>query len=560
MENNPRHFGRNAAVIAGRGLLWLLAPLLALAGPVAVGQLGQIHNADSLVIPALYDDLFVSGYAMDGWKLPGSLYFYPDLLMYAPLRLLGGSTMIAAALFAQLQFGLFLILWRGILRECTGRERHGLVDLLLGPAAALFVLYISFAGRPEAYLDLFRMAHHTGATLASLLSIYLTLRWLRVRSSYLLVLLFLNTGLCALSDRIYVVMGLVPVLVGLAALLGRFRGPVLRVGAIHLAAVVLAEPLRRSLHQTFRIKNFIASAGDGLAGLAGAKKVLKGLQVFASEFAAYFGTAFVLLCALCVISAGVVLWRSLRPSEDASDSNPTPASFAPADSIRFLLSGLFATAPLLIVASIVVGLANYGGAFQPRYLSLLVTAPFFLLVLFVVAMLGSRKIQMTSGSEIAWTWASAALLIVLMMALPGRFGPSKIAQAYQFEHITAECLDKHAKELNLKYGLSDYWAAKTTTLFSRTGLRVNQLDHNLNVFYWVNNFNWYLERDPVYDFLIMDRLNAKAVGKAFGEPARRLQCGPSLVFVYNRPGTDARFRRKLTRDKLLLWRMLTGND
>jgi len=83
--------------------------------------------------------------------------------------------------------------------------------------------------------------------------------------------------------------------------------------------------------------------------------------------------------------------------------------------------------------------------------------------------------------------------------------------------------------------------------FSRSGLRVNQLSHDLSIFHWINNPAWYnhkpgnQEGRPVYSFILTNELTKEFIEENFGAPASVEYCGKIEVYVYDRDG-DSAFR------------------
>ena len=114
-----------------------------------------------------------------------------------------------------------------------------------------------------------------------------------------------------------------------------------------------------------------------------------------------------------------------------------------------------------------------------------------------------------------------------------------------------QCLDKLAINYDLKYGYSDYWNAKYTTVISHSGARVNALDTDLHILNWINNPVWYINKVgedsgqyPKYQFILTERLSKPEIEIRFGKPAIRKECPGTEIYIYNRK-SDVAFRNFL---------------
>jgi hypothetical protein len=114
-----------------------------------------------------------------------------------------------------------------------------------------------------------------------------------------------------------------------------------------------------------------------------------------------------------------------------------------------------------------------------------------------------------------------------------------------------QCLDKLAMNYDLKYGYSDYWNAKYTTVLSHSGARVNELEEDLHIYNWINNPAWYINKVgedsgqyPKYQFIMTEHLSKPEIETRFGKPAIRKQCPGSEIYIYNRK-SDVAFRNFL---------------
>lgn len=110
-----------------------------------------------------------------------------------------------------------------------------------------------------------------------------------------------------------------------------------------------------------------------------------------------------------------------------------------------------------------------------------------------------------------------------------------------------------------RYGLSDYWVAKSVTFLTDGNVHVNQLAPHLAVSHWVSNYEWYYtpHSDGGYGFIVTDRLDRSKILAVFGSPASIQYCEQTEIFIYDR-STDSMFRDYFSPADLDLWLLATG--
>jgi hypothetical protein len=99
-------------------------------------------------------------------------------------------------------------------------------------------------------------------------------------------------------------------------------------------------------------------------------------------------------------------------------------------------------------------------------------------------------------------------------------------------------------------GYDYYWMAKPTDLYSRRGVRVNEILQNLSgPRSWINNLWWFIDRTEgrqafirKHEFILASRyIPESCIVAMFGEPAARHESGGDVALIYNRP-SDLAFR------------------
>ena len=541
------------------------------------GNLGAVlFNADTLVIEAIYRDIFTDGYDLFGWRISNDVYLFPDFLFYVPLRALTGSVTLAIFALGFVQLTLVALLWIMI---CTNvvKDRFVVVNglvLLFGFFFSLFMIFELIA--PAYYIPHVALAH-TGACINALVALYCTVRFINERKLRHLAALGMISFIAIISYKIYLIIAIVPMVLALLLNFGRLeKRLLLKICAVLIAALFSGRVAYRHLERLklVRVRDVMKMVADKTSELLGGDssffaKLSDMASAIFRDFAERLHPAFFVVFCVWFLATLVFFIRGFRAKRGSSAPGPDDAARDGSrdgpfgervhrESFDFLVAYFIVLVPALTLASALTGRALYGGFFQSHYLTMVFFLPFFASALYLAPALPLRADFRNAPGLLL-----LAALFLAQASLLSAWGPSRIfdRRNFAYEHELTRCLDANAEKHRLRYALSDFWNAKPITVFSEKGIRVNQIHYNLYIDYWMNNYNWYLGKTslPEYDFVVTDRLNRQALLARYGPPAQILHCGKSEAFIYNRP-RDAAFRRQFSREGLLLWKIGTGND
>jgi hypothetical protein len=503
----------------------LAGALLQVAARYASGALPFHHflSADALYLPALYRDLLEEGGRWNGWALTPAPYFFPDLpLLFSLQALLGGAVTPAVVAYAAAQWLLFALALLWVQRAVSGGGRGA--ALVVAGAAGLLLLHA--AGRLELLTLALLSAHHFGAALLGLSGLALLLRVLEGGGAGARVGLAAVCALGAMSDRLFLVLFAAPA-AGLVVLRAALRREGLRPLRLPLALLVVgsAVGLRAGRLLTRRQPGGPPSpsfdwgeAQRSAAALAQATRAL--LEGPSGPVLLAWAGVWLLLGGLAV---GRLRWA-------AGEGAPARAW---AVCTFFVLS--LGTSLLVMV-----GTGNVIDAGSLRYLPLATLPPLLLPAVLGAALLAPGPRRLLSLLALALVAGALALTgvprapLADVADLAGRVPP------------LARCLDAHAREGGLVWGIGGYWEAKPVSLFSREGVRVRQVDHTGAPFTWISNSDWFLETrgepPPRYTFALQLGEGPLPVLEArYGLPERTLRCEGFTVWVYG-PDFDAKVR------------------
>jgi hypothetical protein len=479
-------------------------------------------TSDNLYLPALYRDLFEEGGRWSGWRLTPAPYFFPDMGLYFALDALTGPFTQAIVSYAVVQFVLLGLSSQHLAATLAPRDTAPLAQVLAVGAVAALLLTCA-AGRLELMQYSVLSATHFSLVMLAQVGLALALRAVRDGSRLAAGLLALLCLLAGLSDSLFTVCFIVPAVLclGLLAWLGRpspwrWAGTV---AGLMVLAMVLGNSAQRWV-LAWRPGGYTRLRPERVWDVLG----LLG-RALREQYHATPGVALLWL-ALVLLALGVVLsrWRTW--------ARPGSACW-----------GLYALCLFTVLAvGTNTGAVVLTGQFEEkahfRYLLVPALLPFLGLALVPGLLRGERARRAVAVAGLGLVALAAG---VSVLRHPWRTeGPLRSDYAPPL----VECLDSQRARQGLEWGVAGYWAAKSVTMFSRTGLRVHQVTPDGGVNHWISNIDWYLDRrgeGSDYTFILSEGLDLAALRARYGPPRETLHCGHHEVLVYG-PALDAPLR------------------
>ncbi|MBN1207275.1 MAG: hypothetical protein JXB05_20490 [Myxococcaceae bacterium] len=487
-----------------------------------------LFTADNLYLPALYQDLFEAEGRWAGWRLTPAPYFFPDMALYFLLDALIDPFVHAALAYGVVQLVLLVLALRYLVRTVsppgTGALGHLLavvvVDaLLLGYAAGHFPFM------RYALLNAF----HFSVVLLAVVALALALRTYQGGSRGAPWLLGGVCFLASASDSLFVVAFTAPVGIGFVLLAwlqrpARWRRLGLMLGVLSVSTLLGFWAVR---WLTPRRPN----AGFTRLRLGQAWESLRQLGAAVGE---QFQARPVVMGVWASLVLGAVAVAVTQRRRWTAPDSPWSGLYTVC-LYTVLMVGANASAVVL------TGLFTDPESF--RYLVLPLVLP-FLAGAFVGARVPRERWQRRLGAG-ALGLAVVAWGAFILRSPWHTQGP----RLSGFYPPLVECLDQNQARRGLGRGVSDYWNAKLVSMFSRTGLRVNQLNPKGQAHHWINNLDWYLDERgprPDYNFLIPRGMDTAAFERQYGPPRETFRCGEVEIHVYGE-GFDAALRAALAR-------------
>jgi len=457
-------------------------------------------NSDALYMPALYQDLFVHRTGVSVWHLNGAPNFFPEMLLFFPLMALLKSTTLTIMVYGVLQMLLILYLMDRLLRQFDGNI-HPLARYLVN----LFYLLIPLSAvLNEGHLipsQLLLAGYHAGYLINSLMAAILSLTYLKNGDWRTLLLLGLLTVVAVISDKLFIMGFVAPVV--LYSLLNLFReGKNQR----HWALIALGGLCTLLALFSYRMLNFTAAIDMISTGtkMFQFEKIPEAMGNFLHHMRSVLieyplQRILVLVTLLFVLAAPVYLLLYLRKY---LGRRLDPAR----ENAYGLVLYLFLFVVLILFTPILNGYYIGRSLIRYNYAGLVMGAAGF--VCLAAAFLSPFSLPPRFKIKYVRAIATAMLLLLLLGVGMKHHALAGLRNYLDYYPEDVRILDELKGEHGLKYGLAGYWQAKYSTLFSRNQLRLYSVsDGTFTPGYHVTNENWYhdggkgLHANPTFNFL-----------------------------------------------------------
>jgi hypothetical protein len=505
----------------------LLLVIFLLAVSTESRNIWMFFNSDTLYISSLYRDLFVDGTGLEGWHLNGAPNFFPEWILYMGLMWVLKGTALTSFVYSILQFLLMMFLTQKFLKM-VDPEVPFLTLFLVNSCYLLLILSPLFGDNLTFPFQLLISGYHGGYFLNILLVLITGFHYIRKGSIWALILTGLLALLASVSDRLFLVGYVAPLLV--LSLLSMFEKRY-RLRFILLIALVL-------LSSYLGLRLFRWMADSKVIYFYGTHAKMFVFENMATSFGNLFEHMahiivhyplqrwLVLFPLLFVLLAPLYLIRYLGPYLKGRLEPLSRFSYS-------LVLFLWISSIAVFITPAVNG--YYLGAAHIRYnypALLMGSAGFFYLL--VNYLKGLKRFP--EISRYTAMLVSAGFLLVLFitgMRHDIRSGAKEFTNHYPEK---SRILDELKEAHDLKYGIANYWHAKHATTFSKKGVRVYSVhDVDLKPYYHVINEHWYHEggkgkhADPVFNFIYGDT--------GWG-PKDRMQeiFGQNMDTIYNKGG------------------------
>lgn len=457
-------------------------------------------NSDALYLPSIYQDLFVHRSGLKGWQLNSAPTFFPEMLLYFPLIALLKGTALTSVVYGLVQIFLLMLLTDRFLLLADERI-SSTTRYLISFSFMLFPLSALLGDGLIIPAQLFLSGYHTGSFIISLLAMILALNYMKKGGRARLSFVGTITFLAVISDKLFIMSFVAPVI--LFSLLQVFRAgkkPRYLVLMAMLALTSFLGLITFKLIDNSEIIDFIP-VHSKMFQFQDIPEAMRALADHLTRVIITYPTQrwLVLATLLFILSAIVYLIIYLRPylSRKLEPDMETSYSLT-----LFLL--LF----VLLVSLTPVINGYYRGPSHIRY-----NYPAFIMGTAGFVYLTARLLSPfppPSWLKKYFPFICTILLFIVLLGVGIKNDSVKSLRLYVNHYPeSVRILDELKTEHGLKYGLSGYWQAKYSTIFSRCNLRLYSISDKSYTpsSYNASNENWYHDggrgshANPVFNFL-----------------------------------------------------------
>ncbi|MDI1354380.1 MAG: hypothetical protein PSX36_05660 [bacterium] len=443
--------------------------------------LTMFFSSDALYLPSLYKDLISDGSSIKTWHLNPSPNFFPDMIFYFLLMALTNSFIWATFIFALVQYLAMALLISWIFRIIfPGRSAS--YQTFIFVFMSMVALEFLYRSHDLGYTFLVLInSYHNGAFVSALFCFALTLKYLTKQKNIILVYLFVIVFLSVFSDRLFVVLFPIPLVLSLMLILRRKTvKPVGLLITVVVSAVFFGlfyfNKIDNNTYVVFKPNKFLDAASITESYHVFMKQM--GLTLSSLGFKALmFYLFFISLPFTCYI-----VYRSYRKEQQ----------------MIFFSSGFSLIFSFCVIFSPIIN-GKYSDYSCLRYSIFPVFLAGLNISMFVAFTPENRKFKFAGKvfvNLLVLLVVAAATVKIDMRGLQGYFSyyPNLVRQ-----------IDNLAEKENLQYGAGNYWVAKYVTLFSRKGVKIRSVFDDISIYDHVSNDAWFFNN--IFTFVVLNRFN-----------------------------------------------------
>ncbi len=480
----------------------------------------SFFNSDSLEIPYLYKDLFIKHGSFKDWNFSSVNYFFPDALIFFVMAFLVKNLNFAILLWNIILLFLSYVFIVAIGCLIGGKENKNLFRF----SALIFLFLAPYIGQ-EIFLPL-GSSHYGSTVVIHLINLYLILRLLNQSKFIYYLLLGLSCFLTNLSDLLFIVTFIGPVLMSLLVIAWFVDKP----NRIILIKIFLTIAITGPL-------GYFTNVHDLLHLHIGHQHVIvhfaHAWTIFRTNLIIFYNDhpIIILIDILYVIVVLTILLKLLF-SKQYLKLNYYTLNELNSSTVFVLMSLCFCT--ILTVLAVLVFDRDL---FAVGVHSLLHLEPAILFPVFLgLPILIIKYSNVGEAVNRVYLFLVVSLIICLCL-----FNQNYSIKGFvnRYPPLT-QCLDNYARTGRLisKNGVEVYWDARINTFLSKENVNIVATFDLVHPTNWMSTKRDYL--DKTFNFVILDEeaLAPIKITKTLGKPDLILICpvdsGQRSIYIYKK--------------------------
>ncbi len=443
-------------------------------------------NSDSVGVPYLFKDIFKDGGYFKDWKLASAPTLFPDMVLYYILYQIFELDFLTITFwFAVIQVLTIAALSCFVFRKLLpGRSKE---FSWLVPLFYSFIFFEGYYYTGDQILPFLISTYcfHTGTFVNALIALSLVVA--DIKYVWKIIFLFIVSGLAMYSDMMFAVAFVAP-LTALTILQPSFFG--WKRSFTFLLTTLIGGA--SGYYLFYSINSNYASNSN----LFHFENIANSYNVMTNHILWYLDrpgfmtmlVGFMLLAIPLSLLTILIFYKKLDKR------------------VRYFLLFYFVFMTSTMWAPVIMG--NYPFVDCIRYNS---SMYFFTTVgmAFVVAVSFGKIIRVEYVGKIV---SYLIILFFLYMSL-ARFKTDGLSNYFSYYPPKVRAIDSICDKHQLKKGISDYWKAKHTSMFSRKGVTIVTVYSSIHFYEAGSNINWFYKGD--YDFVVPENLDTAEIRKYF---------------------------------------------
>ncbi len=493
-------------------VLGLIIMFVCISG-IRLSQIFPLINSDSLFFQVLYQDLLVDGNTLKGWDLNTTFNLLPNAILYLISFLISKNPFINILLHGLLQYSLFF----GVLFYFYRSFKLSIPSHWHVPGLLLLNLFFFDAILTEDYYyaSLFVHPYHFGAFILFFWLAGLNLRYIHKPARKLAVWIIIIGALGSFSNRILIIMFILPWVLALTMAIIKKRLPVkqaLKGIYINLGGAAAGIAL------------YIIAKNLGIISFSATKlfswsNVLPSLTALFQTYAKLLTQSVPMAILVSVFVLHFIL-NTIWVLQDVLGKSEKKRSFFHNNAISLWMQVSLVFTLFIFFAPAINGMF-YGPA-SVRY-------NFFVLLLPLVNIsLLAYNFGLGSQKTILLFRIATPVFILVFAGLTILHTTSHPIEEYyrekrDFYPKTAKAVDQLSTETTLKHGVGVFLSSKTPTLYSRKGVKIRQVyPDDISLYPLAVARSWYYPQTPhqdapVFNFILYhDSMNMDHIETIFG--------------------------------------------
>ena len=445
-------------------------------------------NSDTLTLPSVYRSLFVDNFPLKGWHFNSSPNFFPDMFFYFIfMKLSGDNFILSSLLYGCIQYLLILWLFKKIFYSLFP-EASILYFLLLTILQSIFLLELFFFTKDFTYVFyMLSNSFHTSAFLMTLICVLLTFKYISnpaLKSP--LIILSLLIIISSLGDKLFIVLYSS---VMILTCVFKFKTIGKKPSLVLLILIVLSSAIGWEIYDLIAKSDYVyfctpykMFAFDNM--ISSFHILMEQCGTYMSELSFKSFSMY-----LSLISFIGLCWLYFKIKKTENKLLSIYITF----SIIFCLSAFW----------VVVINGSYTGWDSMRYN----IYAFYIGIINTTVIFSCFSITIKPKFKTIGKFFIYGFCFLILGIGMKEFSFDGLNKYLTYYPETVKELDTLADSNHLKIGVSNYWDARKTTLFSKKHLKVYSVFDNLALNDLSSNENWYFNPNVQFDFIILNGLD-----------------------------------------------------